>query len=250
MEDYDWIEIAYVLDDEPSVPTYESLLETLPRYPDETLEADEFSLNYSNGHDVDELRVPGSTEEAADVLATYPNCRVSVPMGLDLYDISIGFSKTGMGLLPSASRPYLRFATTIYPFEETNGADADSQAELADRRQEFAAVLAQAADVLEPRWGFGRRGGIAVGADETVDDLASRTTPPLYEYNVFRPETVEALGRERVRSAPAWYVEELDDGGVFLAVREPPRQCSPAAEPCLEVADHLGIPLGKTDRYH
>ncbi|TYL39967.1 hypothetical protein CV102_04075 [Natronococcus pandeyae] len=111
-------------------------------------------------------------------------------------------------------------------------------------------MLARAADILEPRWGFGRRGGIAVGTQETVDDLAARTTPPLYEYNVFRPETVEALGRERVRSAPAWYVEELDNGGVFLAVREPPRQCGPAAEPCFEVGDHLGIALGKTDRYH
>lgn len=76
------------------------------------------------------------------------------------------------------------------------------------------------------------------------------STPPLYEYNVFRPETVEELGRERVLSAPDWYVEELDSGGVFLAVREPPKQCSPAIDACLDVADHLGIPLGKTERYH
>lgn len=249
MEDYDWIEIAYLFDDEPSVTTYESLLETLPRYPDDTLGADEFYLDYSDGDDVDKLRIPGSTEEAADVLATYPNCRISVPMGLKLYDISIGFSKTGVGLLSSTSRPYLRFATTVYPFEDANG-DENVRADLADRRREFLEILTRAADILEPKWGFGRRGGIAVGADETVNDLTSRTTPPLYEYNVFRPETVEALGRERVRSAPAWYVEELDNGGAFLAVREPPRQCSPAVEPCLEVAEHLGVPLGKTDRYH
>lgn len=44
-----------------------------------------------------------------------------------------------------------------------------------------------------PGRGFGRRGGLAIGEDETIDDLAARPTPPLYEYNVFRPGTVEAL---------------------------------------------------------
>lgn len=249
MEDYDWIEIAYVFEDEPSVEAYESLLDTLPRYPDDTLDTDEFHLNYSDGNGVDELRVPGSAAEAAEALSTYPSCRIRVPMGRKLHDLSIGFSETG-GLLAPSSRSYVRFSTTIYAFENTNGADADYRADLVARRREFVETLARAANVLEPMWGFGRRGGLAIGEDDTVEALAAMATPPLYEYNVFRPETVEAIGRDRVLSAPAWFVEELDWGGVFLAVREPPKQCNPSQEPCVEVADHLGLPLARTERYH
>lgn len=250
MEDYDWIEIAYVFDDEPTAETYESLLDVLPRYPGNTLEEDEFGVNYSDGNGVDERRVSGSTSEVAELLSTHPNCRISVPMGLDLYDLSIGFNKTGAGLLPSSSRPYVRFATTIYVFEDPDEEDDASLENGRHLRREFVEVLAHAADVLEPRWGFGRRGGLAVGEDDTVESLAAMTTQPLYEYNVFRPETVEAIGRDRVLSAPAWYVEELDWGGIFLAVREPPDQCNPSQTPCVEVADHLGIPLARTERYH
>ena len=43
---------------------------------------------------------------------------------------------------------------------------------------------------------------------------------------------------------------EPDSGGVFLAVREPPTQCSHVAEPCLEVADHLGLSLATPERYY
>lgn len=119
-------------------------------------------------------------------------------MGWD--DISIGFSRTGVGFPIYASTPYLTFSTWIYALEKP---DREPLERVKQRRREFVEVLARAADVLEPRWGFGRRGGLAIGEDETIDDLAARPAPPLYEYNVFRPETVEALGRERVRLAPA-----------------------------------------------
>jgi hypothetical protein len=128
--------------------------------------------------------------------------------------------------------------------------DVDHRNKITQRRREFVEVLAQAANILEPKWGFGRRGGVAIGEDETIEDLATRTKPPLYEYNVFRPETVEAIGREQVLSAPAYYVEELDSGGVFMAVTEPPKQCGHEGQQCEEVADQLGLSLAKTERYH
>ncbi|MFW5917984.1 MAG: hypothetical protein ACOCR0_00730, partial [Haloferacaceae archaeon] len=109
---------------------------------------------------------------------------------------------------------------------------------------------AQAADILDPTWGFGRRGGLAIAEDETVEELASMTKPPLYEYNVFREETVEAIGRDRVLSTPCYFVKELDSGGVFLAVTEPPKQVGHEDQPYEEAAEHLGLPLAKTERYH
>ncbi|MFC3958539.1 hypothetical protein [Halovivax cerinus] len=38
----------------------------------------------------------------------------------------------------------------------------------------------------------------------------------LFWVNGFGPEMVENLGRERVLEAPAWRVDEREDGGVFL----------------------------------
>lgn len=38
----------------------------------------------------------------------------------------------------------------------------------------------------------------------------------LYEINLFGPELVNKLGRDRLLSAPVWKVEALDDGGIFL----------------------------------
>jgi hypothetical protein len=38
----------------------------------------------------------------------------------------------------------------------------------------------------------------------------------LYDINLFGPEIVDRLGRERVLSTPAWLVKTLDDDGVLL----------------------------------
>lgn len=220
MEDPDWIEIAYVFDGEPSEETYESLLEMFPRNPGPEYGAGEFNINYQRA-DEDSRMVYADFDRALEAITTAQYC--SIEIWMDGYGLRLGFSDTGAGLLHSPSVPYLRFSTTVYAF--TDPYNEEHLDEVTQRRREFVDVLARAADILEPRWGFGRRTGLAIGDDETVEDLASMTTPPLYEYNVFRPETVEKLGRERVLSAPAWYVEELDSGGVFLVVREPPQTC-------------------------
>ncbi|WP_225308215.1 hypothetical protein [Haloarcula sp. CBA1131] len=159
----------------------------------------------------------------------------------------MGFDRTGLGFPSHQSTPYLEFTTWIYALQNPDDGHIDR---VKQRRRGFAEIHAKAADILDPQWGFGRRGGLAIGEDETVEDLATRTKPPLYEYNVFRPETLEAIGREQVLSAPAYYVEELDSGGVFMAVTEPPKQCGHEGQQCEEVADQLGLSLAKTERYH
>lgn len=244
MEDYDLIQIACLFDQEPSRETYTSLLELFVKHSGVNEDNGELTVDYRDEMD-ESNRVRTDASEVAQIARSASSVTISAPMDWD--DISIGFSRTGAGFPTYSSTPYLTFNAWIYALKDP---DREPLKRVKRRRQEFVELIARAMDVLEPRWGFGRRGGIAIGEDDTVEDLAAMTTPPLYEYNVFRPETVEALGRERVRSVPAWFVEELDNGGAFVAVREPPRQCGPAAEPCFEVADHLGIPLGKTDRYH
>ncbi|MFY4814854.1 hypothetical protein ACOJIV_19475 [Haloarcula sp. AONF1] len=244
MEDYDWIQIVYTFDTVPSLGVYKSLFRELPQHLDETNRSDELEVVY---WDRDDERMEESVEYkgAAQISVEYPTVKVKLETGWE--DISIGFEKQGLGFPSYESMPYLEFTTWIYALQNPDDEHTDR---VKKRRREFAEIHAKAADILKPKWGFGRRGGLAIGEDETIEDLATRTKPPLYEYNVFRAETVDAIGRERVLSAPAWHVEELDSGGVFLAVRGPPKQCSAATDACLDVADHLDIPIGKTERYH
>jgi len=183
--------------------------------------------------------------EAAEFIYKDESGNVRPPNKLDT---SISSSKEGRDLLSDPWVPHLRFSTWIYRLKRAD--DGEGSAEIERLRREFVDIHALVAEVLEPRWAFGRRGGLAIGEDESIEELSKTTTPPLYEYNYFRPETVDALGWDRVLTAPAWYVDKLDSGGVFLAVREPPKQCSPGVDACVEVADHLGIPLGTPERYH
>jgi hypothetical protein len=67
----------------------------------------------------------------------------------------------------------------------------------------------------------------------------------LYDINVFGPEYVRHLGRERLLNAPAWKVKELADGGVLLVpapyVEIDWHHPSPYQRP--DVAQYLGIPF-------
>jgi len=99
-------------------------------------------------------------------------------------------------------------------------------------------------------WVFGNKGGLAIGEDMSVKELASAIEPPLYEYNLFRQETVKHIGREQVLNAPAWRVEELDTGAVFLVVGEPPMHYRGLIEEREAVADHLGLSVAETTKYY
>lgn len=244
MEDYDWIQLAFVFDEEPTLRTYEALLDTAPSNSGPEYDASEYNVKYRTG-DTGTKQIYAEAGETLDAISNAQYWNIEVWM--DRYGISIAF-ETGRGLLPDSETPTLTLSTTIHAFDDPVG--DESLVETEQRRREFVDFLAATASILRPKWGFGRRGGIAIGDDETIEDLVTRTIPPLYEYNVFRPETVEAIGRDKILSAPAWFVEELDTGGVFLAVREPPQECSPAIDACLDVANHLGLVLARPERYY
>ena len=50
----------------------------------------------------------------------------------------------------------------------------------------------------------------------SLEEVRSLNLSWLYGINLFGPELVEHLGRERVLSTPAWLVKTLDDTGVLL----------------------------------
>ncbi|WP_258560427.1 hypothetical protein [Halorhabdus salina] len=244
MRDYDWIQIAYIFDTEPSYDTYKSFFREVERY---LKISDEFN---SIGLDLECEEKKSScgeiAEEAAQLATEEPSFRVKISTEWD--NVTASFDKDGLGFPKYELTPYLTFTTWIYALKDTD--IKEHQEKVEEYRNNFAKIHQFAANIFDPKWGFGRRGGLAIGDDETVEELADRTRPPLHEYNVFREETVEAIGREQVLSAPAYYVEELDSGGVFMAVTEPPKQCGHEDQPCEEVAEQLGLSLAKTKRYH
>jgi hypothetical protein len=67
-----------------------------------------------------------------------------------------------------------------------------------------------------------------------------QTVDTLYFINLFGPELVNKLGRDRLLSAPAWKIEELDDGGIFLVPTEH-IAVSGGGYSLLRVARHLGM---------
>ncbi|MDS0255848.1 hypothetical protein NC662_19275 [Haloarcula tradensis] len=247
MEDYDTIEIAYVLDGEPSIAIYKSLFEVFTEYLGLDYEEDVYSIRARqiNGYN-NNVDTTGKYDDVIQTLSSYPNWSVEIPLSYDELTVTRTIDSHNLTSKPSCESIY--FSTWIYGLKDTD--DEELLETVKQYRRNFAEIHAQAANTLEPKWGFGRRGGLAIGEDEAIEELATKTRPPLYEYNVFRAETVEAIGREQVLSAPAYYVEELDWGGVFMAVTEPPKQCGHECQQCDEVADQLGLSLAKTERYH
>lgn len=238
MSKEDWIEIAFVFDDRPRPEELEKLFASLQTQSD----SDTDGLNVAAWDETSDIHhYSGTPAEAAAACREYLDSTIGIRFDGFKLRIGSGYSD---GIL--AEVPHITVREGVHPFTESD--DLSDEA-MASRRKRFVQTVARCAEISQPRWGFGRVGGVAVGEDESVEQLASQTLPPLYEYNFFRDETVQALERDRVATSPAWYIEEVDTGGVFLTVREPPNSCRPQTDECLAVADHLGIPIANPSRY-
>ncbi len=70
-------------------------------------------------------------------------------------------------------------------------------------------------DIWHPIYGFKEDG---TGDDPYIsrEEALALDIPWLYELNLFGPEIVAKLGREKVLKSPAWRVHKFDDGGVLI----------------------------------
>jgi hypothetical protein len=237
MRDNEWIEIAYVFG---QIPTEESLQKLLAAF-EPNLKPESADDEITNSYYRDTEYIDHYSRTISAAIRNNESCQVEIPFrGFNPY---LG---TGSSLLSTV--PHISVSETIHPFTDPD--TDDYLAEVRQRRQTFIDILARTAEILDPKWGFGRKGGLAIGTHDSVEGLAETTNPPLYEYNVFRRETVDHIGRDRVLSAPAWHVEELDTGGVFLVVGEPPMHYRSLVEEREAVADHLGLSVAETTKYY
>lgn len=242
MQDKDWIEFGCVFEDFPSRSDLESLLNTFPLAATEPCERSE--LHISVGEE------DGSTEKWCDgpqaaITTLRENAGSSIRAGFDGYQLRIGCNRR-RGIL--STMPHLRVRETVYPF--TDPQDDEYLQSVARKRKDFVERLAEISEKLTPSWGFGRPGGLAIGEEQSIEELATATRPPLYEYNALREETVQTIGRERILDIDAEYVREMETGGVFVALKQPPTSCGTYSKQYMDIAEYLGLPHADLSRYH
>ena len=94
----------------------------------------------------------------------------------------------------------------------------------AERSRELLGLVRALAAACPPAYGYGHsKGDLFLGDDpHTGDPFAPEEVYEVYWLNVYGPEMVERIGRERVLSTPAAHVEELKGGGVLLLTRPTP----------------------------
>jgi len=125
-----------------------------------------------------------------------------------------------------------------------------SESTVSDRVESLLDLVCGVAERCEPVAGYGyideivgREGGAYEGI--APEDLRSGRPEVVHWFTLFPPDRVEALGRDRVRSAPAWRVRELSTGAVAVVASEQPLYGG--GDQRQAIADHLGID-GPEDR--
>jgi hypothetical protein len=76
----------------------------------------------------------------------------------------------------------------------------------------FLTIATKLYEVLHPTFGWV---DLYHGWTTTHEDIEAMQLRYLYWANFFGPRLVEKIGRERIQTAPAWRVEQLDDGGLL-----------------------------------
>lgn len=76
----------------------------------------------------------------------------------------------------------------------------------------------------------------------SAEQLKAGNVNRLFWLNVFSPAMAKRLGRDRVLSAPAWKVEELNDGHVLLVVsNNPVHPSKPWGTAGKRISEHLDL---------
>lgn len=80
-------------------------------------------------------------------------------------------------------------------------------------------------------------------ANPSWEELRTRKVPLLHHLNMYGPELIQQIGRERLFNAPAWLIRELEGSGCLL-IPEDPHDFSPTSSATYaEVAKYLGLPV-------
>lgn len=138
--------------------------------------------------------------------------------------------------------PHIEIRYDREPFNDAVGDDRQLEA-IADDLINLVTYIYTVSD-LRPEFVYGVTGlhqtllaGNEVPLPVTAESLAENRIGYATWLMLFPPAMVETYGRETLLEAPAWHVEELDDGGILLVSTPNPTYPGETAA----IDDHLGI---------
>ena len=142
--------------------------------------------------------------------------------------------------------PEVDFSFVLYPVPEEGAlycqANPNQDYIRSNEAREFYPTMLEVFKDLYNSWHpfYGHQdyeGGVSLNRDTVIED---QDIDYLYRINLFGPELVSKLGRDRLLSAPAWRIEELADGGIFL-IPQDHMAIGGGGHSLKKVADHLGM---------
>lgn len=121
--------------------------------------------------------------------------------------------------------------------------DARTQIEARRNVEKYLELVALAAEQTNPDYGCGAWGSAFSPTQIPArDELADPRIAEIFWLNLFLASTADGLGYDRLFTAPAWRVEEIDTGHVLLVAADNPYQRAEEWEGAEErIAEHLGI---------
>lgn len=118
---------------------------------------------------------------------------------------------------------------------------SDSSEEIADN---YIEIVREIIEDTSPRYGFGAflvEEHLAVERPPYKQDIETGDIDELFWLNYFSSDVADKLGHEFLLDTPAWLVEKLNDGGVFLVTMPNPVGPGDEYDMHVEAADHLGF---------
>jgi len=98
-----------------------------------------------------------------------------------------------------------------------------------------------------PVYGYGITGIDDWGSPEKMLKIDQMELDTLYCYNFLGPELTAFYGLDILKNIPAWQVQEMSDGGVFLAIEENPMMPEKFRRNYLESIELLSNTFAKSD---
>jgi hypothetical protein len=108
---------------------------------------------------------------------------------------------------------------------EPSSDDTISWLEAVDQLVDLGTEMYRAADAFYS-FGFPEFEGGSYSPEHypKYDSIRSGSLPPVYWFNVFDPELVNAVGQERIESCSAWKISRLDDGSMVVVAWQDPTE--------------------------
>lgn len=176
------------------------------------------------------MRTTEKTEDAIDSIAVAGTGK-----------IGLWYKDLRLDLEINRESPYVPdvpyFSLMVWSVLESYSDDDDAL--IRDRISQFLDIARPLAELADPTYAYGFIENYEPeDVCPTERDVREGTIENVFWINVFSEPAVTQLGEERLLSTPAWKIEKLSTGAIFLVVNDSPWHCAREAD---EIESFLGI---------